>query len=106
MTSTTVTPRTDEQTETTGESKTAHYPMWKVLIHNDDVTPFVFVIAVLVRIFNKDNEQAFKITNAVHTTGIGLAGVYTYEQAEFRLEQTESLARGAKYPLKLTMEKA
>jgi len=42
----------------------------------------------------------------VHKKGIGVAGVYTYEIAETKVELVENLARQHEYPLKCTMEEA
>jgi ATP-dependent Clp protease adaptor protein ClpS len=42
----------------------------------------------------------------VHRNGRGLAGVYTYEVAETKAEQVASLAKGAGFPLRATIEEA
>lgn len=87
------------------EPKTRHTPMWKVLFHNDDTTPMDFVIAVLVRWFGHDAQAAYRIMMTIHTTGIGLAGVYPLELAELKREQVISAAR-PHYPLRVTLEPA
>jgi len=40
----------------------------------------------------------------VHNTGIGVAGVYTYDVARTKIEVVEALAREQEFPLRLTME--
>jgi ATP-dependent Clp protease adaptor protein ClpS len=40
----------------------------------------------------------------VHRNGYGVAGVYTYELAETKVNRTRQLAKEAEFPLKLTME--
>lgn len=87
-------------------SKTRHAPMWKVLIHNDDVTHMEFVVFILMRYFDKKAQDAFELMLEVHQKGIGLAGVYAKEQAEFKVEQVVPLARAQKFPLALTIEPA
>jgi ATP-dependent Clp protease adaptor protein ClpS len=81
--------------------------MYKVLIHNDDVTPFVFVEREVCRgIFQMSAGQARRVTSEVHFTGIGLAGIYALEQAEWKCEEVRSLARGRGYPLRVSYEPA
>lgn len=79
-------------------------PMYKVLLHDDPVTPFLFVQALLMQVFRKDPEAAFKITSEVHETGIGLVVVEPLERAEFHCDQVRSLARGNGFPLTATYE--
>lgn len=93
-----------EATET--DEKTGHYPMWKVILHNDEKTTMEFVILILMGFFGHEYLRAHEIMMEVHNTGSGLAGVYTYEHAELRVEQVTSLARSHKFPLALSMEKA
>ena len=86
-------------------TRTRGAPQWKVLFHNDDVTTMDFVVAVLVRFYGHNLQDAQGIMLAIHTTGIGLAGVYAFEQAEFKRDQTVSAAR-PHYPLRVTLEPA
>lgn len=87
------------------KDKTYYAPMYKVLIHNDDKTPYDFVAReVCIGIFKLKEEEARKLTHEVHTTGLGLAGIFALEQAEFKCEQVTSLARGRNFPLKCTYE--
>jgi len=86
--------------------KESHYPMMKVLLHNDDKSTFEYVIQVLMQIFGKPAGDAKKITLNIHETGLGLAGIYTQEVAELKLEQVVSCNSVTGFPLKATMEKA
>jgi len=79
--------------------------MYKVLLLNDDYTPMVFVIDVLMRFFNKSQEDATRITLDVHQHGIGVCGVYTFEVAETKVTQVIDTARRQQHPLQCTMEK-
>lgn len=78
--------------------------LYRVLMHNDDITTMAFVIAILCQVFNKETEEATKIMWTIHNTGIGLCGVYTREIAETRIGRVHSAASRAGYPLKCTME--
>jgi ATP-dependent Clp protease adaptor protein ClpS len=40
----------------------------------------------------------------VHRNGFGVAGVYTFEVAETKINKTHQLAKESEFPLKLTME--
>jgi ATP-dependent Clp protease adaptor protein ClpS len=95
----------DTQTIEEVETRTRQVPLWKVLFHNDDVTPMDFVTGVLGRFFHHDRTEAYRIMMLVHTRGIGLAGVYPLEIAELKQEQVVSAARPF-YPLQVSLEPA
>ena len=86
------------------EEKVEEPPLYKVLLHNDDFTTMEFVVWVLESIFNMSEEQAVQVMLNVHLQGIGVAGIYTYEIAETKVDQTTRLARENEYPLLVTME--
>ena len=86
------------------KKKPRYAPRYRVLIHNDDVTPILFVVEALRSIFQKEDAEAVEITLTAHKTGIALVATLPLEQAEFRVDQAHSLARARKYPLKLTYE--
>lgn len=96
---------TGTSTSTDTNPKSGFYPKWKVILHNDNETPAQFVVIILNKFFNKNSEDAYRIMAQTHKDGIGLAGIYPKEQAEFRTDQTINLARTHKFPLKLTIEK-
>jgi len=91
-------------TRTRTERKVKRPRMYKVLMHNDDYTTRDFVVWVLQTIFHKSEGDAVRIMLHVHQTGIGVAGIYTREVAETKVQKTERLARENEYPLRLTME--
>ena len=88
------------------EEKTGEPPLFKVLLHNDDYTTMEFVVWILESVFNMPEEQAIQVMLNVHLRGIGVAGFYTYEVAEMKVEKTISLAREQEFPLLATMEPA
>jgi ATP-dependent Clp protease adaptor protein ClpS len=88
------------------EEKTSEPPLFKVLLHNDDYTTMEFVVAVLESIFNMPEGQAIQVMLNVHTRGVGVAGVYTFEIAEMKVAKTTQLAQENEFPLLCTMEKA
>ena len=78
--------------------------LYKVVFLNDDKTPFDFVILVLMQIFRKTNEEAVALAQQIHEQGSGLAGIYHFEIAEAKKEQTLTLAREHEFPLKVRLE--
>jgi ATP-dependent Clp protease adaptor protein ClpS len=99
-------PRTDESTltDTRSEQKLERPRMWRVLLHNDDYTTQDFVIWVLESVFHKPRGEAFAIMMNVHRSGLGVAGVYTYDVAATKVKTTKQLAEEHEFPLLVTME--
>ena len=79
--------------------------MYKVILLNDDYTPMEFVVYVLQKIFNKNQEDASHIMLHVHQNGIGVCGVYTYEVAEVKCKAVVDIAKENQHPLQSTIEK-
>ena len=80
-------------------------PLYKVMLHNDDYTAMEFVVIILEKIFHRSTVAATRIMLNVHNQGIGLAGVYTREVAETKVDTVHSLAHRNEYPLRCSMEK-
>ena len=91
-------------TETEIEIKTRRPRLYRVLVHNDDYTTREFVVDVLMGVFRHSEAAAMRIMLHVHTTGIGVAGIFTREVAETKVATVERLARENEYPLQMTME--
>jgi ATP-dependent Clp protease adaptor protein ClpS len=79
--------------------------LYKVLLHNDDYTSMEFVVAILENIFGKTTSVATKIMLDVHQEGVGVAGVYTREIGETKIELAHHLARNNGFPLRCSLEK-
>ena len=90
--------------ETQSKEKLKRPPLYLVLLHNDDYTSMEFVVFILQTIFGKGEFDAVQIMLDVHRQGIGLAGVYTFEVAEMKLDKVESIAQANEFPLLCTME--
>ena len=96
--------RGDTAVVTEKKSKTQKPRLWKVLLHNDDFTTMEFVIHVLEVVFNKEPNEAHLLMLQVHTRGMCVAGVYTYEIAETKVSTVEQMAKAAEFPFLCTME--
>ncbi len=79
-------------------------PLYKVLLHNDDYTTMEFVVYILESVFHKSEADAVQIMLAVHQKGLGVAGVYTYEIAEAKVNKVAQLAKAHDFPLLCTLE--
>ncbi|MBC7172532.1 MAG: ATP-dependent Clp protease adaptor ClpS [Polyangiaceae bacterium] len=79
-------------------------PLYRVLLHNDDYTTREFVVFVLNAVFHRSESEAVRIMLHVHHTGVGVAGVYTHEIAETKIQTVERMAREQEFPLRLSME--
>ena len=94
----------DDAVLTESTEKLQKPPLYKVLLHNDDYTTMEFVIFILTNVFHKPEPDAFRIMMAVHQQGLGVAGVYTYEIAEAKVDRVIQLARASEHPLLCSME--
>ena len=79
-------------------------PLFKVLLHNDDFTTMEFVVDILLQVFHRPEPEALQIMLAVHHQGVGVAGVYTYEIAEAKVNRVAELAGAEDFPLLCTLE--
>ncbi len=93
----------DEAPVAEGEEKTEEPSLFQVLLHNDDYTTMEFVVSVLESVFNMPEEQALQVMLNVHLRGVGVAGIYTFEVAEMKVEKTIALAREQEFPLLATL---
>ncbi|MBI4684213.1 MAG: ATP-dependent Clp protease adapter ClpS [Nitrospirae bacterium] len=80
-------------------------PLYRVFLLNDDYTTMDFVVHVLEKIFHKTPVEATQIMLHVHKNGKGLAGVYTCEIAETKIETVHEVSHQNSFPLKCSMEK-
>ncbi|HVL55033.1 MAG TPA: ATP-dependent Clp protease adaptor ClpS [Burkholderiaceae bacterium] len=79
-------------------------PRWRVVLHNDDYTPFDFVVDLLMRRYAKSEPEALRIAMNVHHTGFGVAGTFTKEIAVQKVIDTSNIARAHGYPLLVEAE--
>ena len=86
------------------DETTALEPQWRVLIYNDDVTPYLFVIHVLETIFRLGGEIAEHITWIAHTTGLAHVVTRPKTEAETLVAKAHFAARLEGYPLTFTLE--
>ena len=78
--------------------------MHKVILLNDNFTTKNFVVAILVYVFHKSEEDAVRIMETVHSEGQGCVGEYPYDIAATKCAQVRSAAKNKGFPLRCIME--
>lgn len=77
---------------------------WFVLVHNDDVTPFEYVIRILTNLFMLSEEMAEHVAQTAHTEGKAVVVVRPRAEAERLVKVARSRARVDGYPLTFSIE--
>lgn len=90
----------EEITEQSAELERLH----RVLVHNDDITPYDFVIVCLVRFFQLQPSDAERITLTAHNTGLALVAILPLSDARKRVGRAHFAASLEGYPLTFTIE--
>ena len=72
---------------------------YKVVFYNDDFTPMDLVTLILIEVFNKGEQEASSIMMKVHKGGKAIAGTYSKQIAQTKVDTTRMYARSAGYPL-------
>jgi len=92
------------------ETKTKRQPPHAVILHNDDINGFDYVISVLRKVFNYGFPKAFSLTLKAHISGKCVVWSGSLEVAELKADQIRScgpdqraIKRGA-LPLRTSVE--
>ena len=76
----------------------------QVLIHNDDVTPYAYVIRILGDLFLLSEELADHVAWTAHTKGTAVVVVRPRAEAEKLVRAARGRARFDGYPLTFSLE--
>ena len=79
-------------------------PLYRVLVHNDDVTPMDFVTRILVGIFFLGYPEAAEIMLDAHRNGMSVVQVLPKAEAKKRINKAHFAAGLEGYPLHFSME--
>ncbi len=79
-------------------------PPYRVIIHNDEVTPMDFVIHILMTVFQIPNPTAAHKMYEAHFNGSAYVQTLTRREARHRIDQAHFAARLRSFPLKFSME--
>jgi ATP-dependent Clp protease adaptor protein ClpS len=77
---------------------------YRVIIHNDDVTTFEFVITILVTVFELTFARATRIAYDAHKTGNAYVCTLSLEEAKSRVFKAQFAARRQGFPLTFSIE--
>lgn len=86
------------------EEETELEPLYRVVIHNDDVTPMDFVVHVLKICFYLSNTKAAEIMLTAHVYGSAYVQTLAKTEAERRVSKAHFEASNAGYPLRFSTE--
>ena len=90
--------------EITEETKTELEPLYRVIIHNDDITPMDFVVRVLTSIFYLGTDTAMDIMLTAHIKGMAYVQTLPKTEAEKRINKAHFAAGLEGYPLHFSIE--
>ena len=91
--------KTEKEQEQTEEG-----PLYRVIIHNDDVTPMNFVIDILISIFLLPAANAAYVMYTAHINGNAYVQTLPKPEAQRRINKAHFAARLIRYPLEFTLE--
>jgi ATP-dependent Clp protease adaptor protein ClpS len=86
------------------EEQTELEPLYRVIIHNDDVTPMDFVVHILKTCFYLSNPKAAEIMLTAHFSGTAYVQSLPKSEAEKRINKAHFAAGLEGYPLHFSME--
>lgn len=92
----------EPEVETRARTRLA--PRYKVVLHNDPITTFEFVTALLISLFRKDLTEAKRLTQEVHDQECAVIEITSLERGELYVEQVHALARPRGFPLTASLE--
>jgi ATP-dependent Clp protease adaptor protein ClpS len=96
--------KTETRSEEDTDLSTSLSGGYGVFVHNDDITPYDFVIGVLIRFFKLNAEDAEAITLTAHNSGIALVAVLPLSDAQAKVGRAHFAASLEGYPLTFTIE--
>jgi ATP-dependent Clp protease adaptor protein ClpS len=90
--------------------KPKYQPQYAVVVINDDVHTFNYVINCFVKVFAYDFQKCLALAKTIHETGRAVVWTGSLEVAELKKEQIESMgpdlwaATPCNFPLKVDLE--
>jgi len=96
----------EQQTvEQTGQAvRTAQGDLCKIIVHNDEVTPYDYVIDILGDLFMLSEELADHVAWTAHMKGVAVVVVRPRTEAEKLIKVAHGRARMVRYPLTFSLD--
>jgi ATP-dependent Clp protease adapter protein ClpS len=76
----------------------------QIIVHNDDVTPWEFVVDLLRSAFGRSETEANALATMIEQQGKAVCGIYPPAVAEAMLATSQQRAREAGHPLRIALE--
>ena len=86
------------------KTRTRFRPRWRVILHNDDITPMDYVVLFLQEVFGKNAEEAVHLMTKIHEEGVGVVYLGTKEACELKYEQSQEHKKTYGQDLKISIE--
>lgn len=103
-------PKTRPTTRKQAQPKSQHPPRYAVVLHNDPINGFGYVVRMLMKVFSYHRAKAYWLTLKAHCTGHSRVWTGTFEVAETKAHELracgpdpEQVAIGAQ-PLTVSVE--
>lgn len=84
--------------------ETDHAPLYNVLIHNDPITTFEYVMTILGDVFWLSYEMAEHVAYTAHEQGTAIVVVRPKPEAKRLSDKAKGQARADGYPLTFSIE--
>jgi ATP-dependent Clp protease adaptor protein ClpS len=94
------------------DTRTRRLPPYAVVLHNDDHSTMLFVVAVLRKVFGYTNDKCVQLMLEAHDKGRSVVWTGALELAELKADQIVSCGsdpdavNGISQPLRVTVEPA
>ncbi len=75
------------------ETKRRPAPQYHVILHNDDLHTYEYVIRMLMQLFGKTAERAFEHAKEVDITGVTIVETTSLERAELKRDQIKAFGK-------------
>ena len=82
--------RSSTRPETVQERPLTQFPLYRVLLHNDDANSMDHVVRTLMRVFRFEQPECERIMLEAHQNGMALCTIEPLEQAELHRDQLRS----------------
>jgi ATP-dependent Clp protease adaptor protein ClpS len=103
-------PEEEVSSEEASRQKPKRLPPHAVVLYNDDLHTFAYVIETLMKVFGYSEQKCYDLTVQVHNAGRGIVWSGAKEVAELKCEQIRSAGpdfyaqKKVDFPLRATVE--
>ena len=105
-----VVPKRNREADEQSKTRPKKQPPYAVIIHNDDLHTFPYVIDILRRVCGHSPQKAYELTAQIHFSGQSAVWTGTMEVAELKRDQIRGFGSDhyasatVRFPLGVTIE--